>query len=112
MKNKINLVDDLSSLTGISPSALNDFYKITNLCIAHSVKESSLENNDEDTCIDIGIGSLTIHVDNDEIKYRFVPSRPLKNAIEDSLQNNEDVLINAINTKIKERFEKAYKELL
>lgn len=108
---KVAIVDDLSALTGISPSALSDYYRLTDLCIAHAVKESSF-SEDEDTYIDIGIGTLIIRVEPEEIKYRFVPSRPLKNAIEDSLQNENDVLIDAVNLKIKERFEKTYKELL
>lgn len=112
MRNKINVAEDLSALTGISTSALTDFYKLTNMCIAHAVKEASLDKNEEDAYIDIGIGTLTIHIDSDEIKYRFAPSRPLKNSIEESLQGDEDVLAGAINLKIKERFEKAYKELL
>ena len=108
---KIDMLDDVSKLTGISYNALFDLCKTVNMCIAQAVKET-VSDNEEYTYIDIGIGTITIRVDEDEIKYRFAPSRPLDTTIKDSLESQDGVLIDAINTKLKERFEKAYKELL
>lgn len=105
-----NLVSDLSNLTLIKEHTLNKLISKSNFIICHDILDSILTNN-ELTEIDIGIGTLSIKRENDGIRYRFVPSRKLEEAILFTVENKKSPLTCEIETALVDRIEKTYKEL-
>ena len=79
-----SLIEDLSVLTTIPTINLNQLAKKSNFCICNFVAESKLQNESL-TSIDIGIGELQIFVENDNIKYKFIPSKALEKGVKSAV---------------------------
>lgn len=105
------LVTDISSITSISKLALENLVEKSCNCICHCVQESVL-NQESVTSVDIGIGILYIKFENDEIKYKFIPSKKLEDCVSFTVLNKESPLVFALETALKNRIENSYKELL
>lgn len=107
----IDILDDVSTLTTITYSALNKIMDKVALCISSSVYESTIKGENY-TAMDIGIGSLCVKIVDGEILYKFVPSHRLNNMIKDVVNDKENPLINALENTLSEKILKTYKELL
>ena len=106
-----NLQEDLSKVTCISKSFFNSMSNSAVKCIGHCVYESMLRKNTF-TSIDIGIGKLYISTENNEVRYKFIPSKYLEDMIEWTLRNNSSPVITQVENNIEERILNVYKELL
>ena len=108
---KANIAEDLCTITHISKLSLENLFEKMSLCISHSVFEAtqSKENQAE---IDIGIGSLYIRLEDDKIKYKFIPSKILEENIAVSLNNRISLLAHKADVALGERIENAYRCLL
>ena len=109
MINKLN--QDLSDVTGIPKLTLDNLSYKACTCLGHSVYESLLKKEPL-TEIDIGIGTLYIKVEGNDIKYKFIPSTKLETTVSFTIQNKESPLIVDAEKSLKTRIEKTYKELL
>lgn len=106
----INMVEDLEILTTIPASTLKKLMTKEVYCIANAVEESMLSNEDISE-VDIGIGTLYIkHVDN-EIKYKFVPSAKLNDAVKSTVVNKKNVLVDVLEPSLVNNFKTVYKDL-
>ena len=105
------LTQDLSAITGIPKLTLDNLVEKADICIAHSLYETSLKKEIL-TEIDIGIGMLYIKLEGNQIKYKFIPSEKLEQFISFSLVNKESPLILDAEKALKTRIEKTYKELI
>lgn len=105
------LTDDLSTLTTISKSTFRSLMQKSFLLISHYIREA-IQDNKSLVEIDIGIGTLYISIVEDNIKYKFIPSCALEKTIKQTLQEDESLLIQAIDAKLKDSIENTYKELL
>ena len=74
----MDLIQDVSKLTAVSQITLNKLANIVSLCICNAVYESALEN-EPITEIKLGIGTLLIKYENNEILYKFIPNQKLEN---------------------------------
>ena len=109
MTNK--LVNDISSITGIQQFTLEHLVDKCNLCICHDVFESVYCRND--TCeIDIGIGILYIKLEDDMIKYKFIPSKKLEESVRTTVSTGVSPLIETVEDTLKSKVENAYNRLL
>lgn len=105
--NAFSLVQDLSSVTGVSVTTLEKLIKKSIFCICQDIEESDTDI----TKIDLGIGTLAILAKPNEIKYKFVPSKKLELNISKTVITGENPLVNEIEESIKNKILTAYKEL-
>lgn len=105
----MQLIKDLSSITNIPESLLNKLVLKSNACIGYAVKENMYEG-EENTLIDIGIGQLAISVSDDQIRYKFIPSRALESSIIKYI-DNESELEELVADNLKQKILSVYKEL-
>ena len=109
----INIVNDVSILTGIPEKTLAKFFRKMVFCICEAVQESLTdENNFKDiTELDIGIGKLYIKHVGKDIKYKFEPSENLEKAVKDTVEGKENLLIDFLDETLAKKFVDLYKEI-
>lgn len=105
------LIEDLATLTTISQNALVSLNEKSYSCICHSVCESMIEGKPL-TEIDLGIGILYIKCEEDQIKYKFIPSKKLEENVTFTVKNKVSPLVLEVETSLKDRIESTYKNLL
>lgn len=105
------LSTDIANITGISKFALDTLTDRACACICHNVLESTLAKENL-TEIDIGIGILYIKCEEDKVRYKFVPSNKMEEAITSTLVNKESPVALKLELSLKNRIENAYKDLL
>ena len=102
-----NLIADLSCTTAVHKSTLEKIAQKAIYCICHDVEQ----NNKDITVIDTGIGTLSILVDGDNVKYKFIPSKKLEESINETIISGESPIIHELENAIKNKIACAYKEL-
>ena len=107
----MNLINDVSSLTNVSERTLKKLMPAVEYSIANSVYERHLAHEDL-LEIDTGIGILHIKLSEDNIKYRFVPSKHMEEIIKQCIEYGTSPLLTKLTTDLEEKIEHAYKELL
>lgn len=106
-----NLLEDISTLTEVTEKTLEKLTDVSNYCISHAVHEAQCEKKDI-TTIDIGIGELTIRFIDQGVQYRFVPSDALEKMIVQTVVGKTSPMITRVETKLQDKIDKAYKEVL
>ena len=105
------MFEDLSNLMSISVVILKKIFNNLIYCICHSVLESYL-NKSTYSSVDIGIGKLNIHINNDELEYKFIPSLKLENELVKTLQSKTSPLVSQCETVLTNKVNLTYKDLL
>ena len=62
--------------------------------------------------IDLGFGTLLIKLEDDIIKYKFIPSSVLETNIKETVQKKKNPLVAAVDESLVSKIERCYKELL
>ena len=106
-----SLVKDLSTITTIPEATLSALIDKSTNILCHNVLESILKNENH-IDLDIGIGTLHIAVEQDSIKYKFIPYKKLERAIIQAVETKESPLVNSLESLLSEKIQKAYKELM
>ena len=105
-----NLNQDLSQLTTIPRLQFDNINKVQTNLICHYVAEG-LADQEQQVSVDIGIGTLYIKVDGEEIRYKFIPSHKLENGVKYAVVTKESPLVGDVESIIKDRICNAYKDL-
>ena len=92
---KVDLKNDLSTLTTINESTFNKLLTKVIWCICDSVERAVL-SKDNIVDIDTGIGRLLINISENEVKYKFKPSEKLETSISDTIINEHNELVNVL----------------
>lgn len=107
-----NIVQDISTLTTLPVSNIEDLTEIIIDCICHDVLEGKLTNSELVT-ISLGkIGKLLISLTDSELKYKFIPSKYLEENLITTLNSNESSLETRLEQNLDKRIIAAYKDLL
>ena len=106
-----DLIKDLGTLTTIPENALHRLSQQALYCICNMIEESRLEG-EELTNINIGIGTLTIYADDEEIKCRFTPSSALESSIKALITEGKNPLVDILEQTLAKRIINTYKDLL
>lgn len=106
-----NINKDISLFTGLSEDNVAYITNIIEDVICEDVYESIL-NHESTTEINLGYGILYIKLEDDNIKYKFIPSKNLIDNINNIFKNNEYTFKSKINKTLTDRITKTYKELL
>ena len=106
-----NILEDVSKLIGIDSRYLT---KITDngVYAINSAVEETMLNNSEYTELDIGLGTLVIGIFDNEIKYKFIPSKRLESTVKDTVINKRNMLERKLESSLKDKLIKTYQDLL
>ena len=109
--NTFDLISDISTISTIPDKTLRKLSDKGIECICHSVLET-INDDQYETSIDIGIGTLKIIKEAEELHYRFVPSNKLEQMLVSSITTNTDPLIAHIEESLNTRILNTYKDLI
>ena len=107
----MNLLEDLSIITTIPVDTFNKLSDKSILCISDEFYESILDKN-ELTDINIGIGRLLIKVEDDQIKYKFIPSANLQAVLKSTYLEKNSALKKEVDTSLVKKLTQIYKDIL
>lgn len=105
------LIDDISTLTNIPKSRVEDLFLLMENCICDYVLEDKKDLNNI-TEIDLSLGTLVIGQDGNSIVYKFIPSLFFENKLKETLLTNKNPLASQIESKLSNKMLSVYKELL
>lgn len=107
----VNIMNDLTTLTTIPLESLNKLSTKVIYCINDAVEDLLL--SDENILkLDIGIGTLNISINNDELNYYFEPCDKLNNSVISTIKNKNNTLTNKLDTTLVDKILHTYKDLL
>ena len=106
-----NMIEDISKLTTIQKEYLDSLIVKSEWCICSYI-ENTILNKENITKIDIGIGSLSILVEDNTIKYKFIPSKELESAIRTTVIDDKNPLKFKLEKTLVDKITNIYKELL
>lgn len=107
----IEISDDISTLTTIPKTAIDDLFDLESIAISHCLYEA-LCNGESTAEVDIGFGTLYIYVNSDDIKMKLEPNKKMTELLLMCSKRDIDPLTLRIDNSLKERLNKVYKELM
>ena len=108
---KVNVIEDVSTLTTIAQKDIVKFLKKFIYAICCGINESDLSEEDI-TEADIGIGTIYIkHDKSSDISYKFVPCKYLQKSIENTLKDGKSPFEDDLNSALVNKFTNVYKDL-
>lgn len=111
MMEKVNLIEDLSTLSTVAVTNLQKLTSLSEDVISHAIMEAML-NKDPISEVDIGIGSLYILISAEEIKYKFIPSSKLQNIVKRTVHTKKSHLTQHVDEVLGRRIMDTYKDIL
>lgn len=106
-----SLQDDLKTLTNIPRDVIDKLVNKILYIICDDVLDTHLNNNTV-TDIDTGIGVLSICVDNNQIKYRFIPSTVVESAVKNTIVDLKSPVKERASKTLASKINEIYEELL
>lgn len=106
-----NLNEDLSALTTIPTSALNKLTDKAAICICNCVEESVLKE-EKLTEINIGIGTLQLLLEGNDLKYRFIPSKNLEAELKATIVDKKNPLTVSVEEALVRKILVTYKNYM
>lgn len=106
-----DIVKDMATLTTIPEKSLNKFYRKMIFCICEGVAEDLLNEDNEISEMNIGIGTLYIKHSGGDIKYHFIPNDLLEKYMQQTVVNKKNVLEDLLNDALAKKFMEVYKDL-
>ena len=101
---------DLSVTTTIPYFTLKKLFDRLSTVISYNIGESHITR--DDVCeIDIGIGTLLVLINSDEIRYKFIPSKKLSDSIVSAVQEGTFELITEMEDSLQKKVMNTYKDL-
>ena len=107
----IDTVTDVAKLTTIPEDALRGLVDKFVYCITDAVAEAR-KSGDDAADMDIGIGMLSISLDDDEVGYKLIPSENLKSAVRSAIIEEQNLLERKLGQGLVAKITGTYKDLL
>ena len=107
----IDIVNDVAQLSGCSTTSLINLLTLSEDCICSSILES-ISNGRNVVSLNIGIGTLSLLLDDNKVMYKFTPSQKLEGKIVATIKDGYDPLVEKTENALANNFLKVYKELL
>lgn len=105
------LLKDISTITGISKTITDDLTSLSIDIISHSIVEA-IEEKNYTSIIDIGIGTLSIKKEEDNVMFKFIPSKQLEKVVKDTYKDKKSSLLCSVESSLNRRLMNTYKDLL
>ena len=106
-----SLINDISKLTTIPINVLTKLVDKAFYCISDIVDDAIIEHK-KIIDIDIGIGTLYLEINSENVRYKFVPNKELETAIKSTVLNKQNLLRDTLEMTLVNRITNTYKELL
>jgi hypothetical protein len=106
---KVNLTEDLSTITTIQVTTLNKIIQKITWIIADAV-ENAVANKEDQVDIDTGVGIIKIKFDNQNVRYKFVPKQVLEETIAKTIVTEQNPLKIALETSLADKMVNVYKD--
>lgn len=107
----IDTVADVAKLTTIPEDTLRRLMDKFVYCITDAVAEAR-ESGEDAADMDMGIGTLSISLDDDEVRYKFIPSENLKSAVRSAIIDEQNLLERKLEQALVAKITGTYKDLL
>lgn len=107
---EINLRKDLSAITNVEEVYINKLFDKLKWCICDGVAEVEYHGDDTLFC-DIGIGKIIITIEQNSVKYKFVPSADLENMVVKTILGENSFEL-TVEKNLVNKITKVYKDLL
>lgn len=107
----VDILSDLSTLTTLPRTTLDSLIEKECSCICHAVLESEL-SSEKITEVNIGIGKLQLSHFEDQLEYRFQPSKWFEKRLIETINNKKSPLAMDIEKALGDKLANVYKELL
>lgn len=108
---KYILKNDLSKVTNIPEPLLDKLITKIRAIICDDVLDASLEKSNL-VEIDVGIGTLTISIEDNNLKYRFTPSELFNDNIVSTIVELKSPVKDGVSTTLASKIQGLYEELL
>jgi hypothetical protein len=107
----VDLMERLSKITTIPSATFDKLSDIITCLVSDAVEECILAKDDK--CeMNVGIGTLTIFLSENEIKYKFVPNAKFEESLTNTVVNGQNLLTVTVEDVLKERLTHIYKDLI
>ena len=101
----MNLINDLSNLTSIPEKILEKLSDNIMFSILQSLEETLIKK--ESVCeIDMNIGSLLISLEDDNLKFKFIPSKTLEKEIIKTIEEGKNPMKEISSKKLPSKFDR------
>lgn len=107
---EINLKKDLSAITNIDEVYISKLFDKLKWCISDGVSEAEYQNDDSLLC-DLGIGKILLTIEQNSVKYKFIPSEELEDLVIKTILGDVS-FERAIEKNLVGKITKVYKDLL
>ena len=107
----INILDDICEITTIPNASMHKLFDKIGFCIANAIYEGYL-NKQQIIEVNIGLGTIIVSIDSNQLVYKFVPSCKLEKNIVDSIRNNKNPLDIKLEETFVNRILNTYKDML
>jgi hypothetical protein len=104
------MLEDISALTTIPLASLEKIFNKGIMTICDDV-EDTLNHKENECEVDIGIGKMRIQINEENIKYKFIPSGKLEKQVLQTVQEGKNPLETQLEAELSKRIMNVYKEL-
>lgn len=104
-----DLINRVSTISTIDERTLTKLSTIQDWCISDIIREM-IDNKENEETIFIGIGTIKITIDEDEVRYKFKPSQELEDNIINTLNGEKSVLEETLVEFVKKKLLNIYKD--
>lgn len=107
----MSLIQDLSTLTTISTSNIERLISLSSNIITHDILEAC--NDDKEICnVDIGLGTLSFLISDNELRYKFIPSEEFEKQIIKAIKTGNSPICDIACDKLSSKILNTYKDFI
>ena len=107
----MEIIKDLADLTSVSEKIFEKLSNNIMFLILQNLEETI--NKNEKICeFDLTLGKLLISLEDDELKFKFIPSKKLEKEIIKTIEEGQNSMEKILISNMISTLEKTYKELL
>lgn len=107
-----NVVQEVSELTAIPEEVLVSLLNKVKLCIYDAIVDSIDDKQTDCIELDVGIGQLNISIVDNQIKYKFIPSKDFESEVRKTVIDEDSPLKYFCEKSLVKKILHTYKELL
>lgn len=105
------VTEGLSKLTTIDTKALDRLIDLGECVIVDSILEG-MATKESPIEVDVGIGTLTVQILDDSVRYRFSPSAKFGDDVGNAIRHGANPLDKRVESALVDKFINTYKDLL
>ena len=107
---KIDAIKNLNTITTIPTQTIRKLFEKLSWISCEAVEESIL-SGDNLAEIDVGLGTIITQITDEEILYKFVPSKTFESNVRETVINKKNPMVDILEKTFADRFIKTYKDL-